>query len=199
MRVAAVDQGTTSTRCLVVEDGGPGASQAVYAPAASSGAGWVEHDPQELLQNIEEVLASAGPVGRDRNIQPGRKLPCLGCRDRRAALPVIVCRILGPQKRFQVQPSAEQRSRRSCGLSARPLLFRQQLAWLMENVPAVSSALASGRLRLGTTDAFFLNRLCGSFVTDLATASRTGLLDLKSCTWSRRDVRIAPRADAMPA
>ena len=51
-------------------------------------------------------------------------------------------------------------------------------------MPAVASAQASGRLRLGTTDAFFLDRLCGTFATDLATASRTGLLDLERGEWS---------------
>jgi glycerol kinase len=66
-----------------------------------------------------------------------------------------------------------------------PYFSASKLAWLVQNVPTVSSALAAGRLRLGTTDAFFLDRLCGSFKTDLATASRTGLLDLRTGAWSR--------------
>lgn len=52
-------------------------------------------------------------------------------------------------------------------------------------MPAVAEAHRLGRLRLGTTDAFFFDRLCGSFRTDRATASHTGLLDLASGTWSR--------------
>ena len=63
MRVAAIDQGTTSTRCLVIGDGG------AWRIAASRRhgqhhphAGWVEHDPEELLANIRAVLEAAGPV-----------------------------------------------------------------------------------------------------------------------------------------
>ncbi len=64
MRVAAIDQGTTSTRCLVIGDGG------AWRVAASRRhgqhhphAGWVEHDPEELHKaNIRAVLEAAGPV-----------------------------------------------------------------------------------------------------------------------------------------
>jgi len=54
----------------------------------------------------------------------------------------------------------------------------------LKHNPVVAQARAAGRLRLGTTDAFFLDRLTGSFRTDLATASRTGLLDLSTGDWS---------------
>ena len=63
MRVAAIDQGTTSTRCLVIEDGGKwriadSRRHAQHYPAP----GWVEHDPEELLGNVVNVLQAAGPV-----------------------------------------------------------------------------------------------------------------------------------------
>ena len=186
MRVAAVDQGTTSTRCLVVEDGGTWSiagslRHRQHHPAP----GWVEHDPQELLQNIEEVLASAGPVDAIAISNQGESCLAWDAETGEPLSPVIVWQDSRTAEALsRCSPSAEQRSKEVCGLPLDPYFSASKLAWLMENVPAVSSALASGRLRLGTTDAFFLNCLCGSFVTDLATASRTGLLDLKSCTWS---------------
>ncbi|MGH6805323.1 MAG: FGGY-family carbohydrate kinase, partial [Ensifer adhaerens] len=72
----------------------------------------------------------------------------------------------------------------SPGLPLDPYFSASKLAWLVKHLPAVGAALEAGRLRLGTTDAFFLDRLCGTFRTDLATASRTGLLDLSTGSWS---------------
>ena len=67
MRVAAIDQGTTSTRCLVIGDGG------AWRVAASRRhgqhhphAGWVEHDPEELLANIRAVLEVSIADKRER-------------------------------------------------------------------------------------------------------------------------------------
>jgi glycerol kinase len=76
-------------------------------------------------------------------------------------------------------------SRKICGLPLDPYFSASKLSWLLSNVPAVKQAYEAGRLRLGTTDAFFLDTLTGQFTTDLATASRTGLLDLGTRDWSR--------------
>lgn len=54
---------------------------------------------------------------------------------------------------------------------------------MVRSVPEVRAALRRGDLRLGTTDAYFLDRLAGTFATDVATASRTGLMRLDTCTW----------------
>ena len=81
-------------------------------------------------------------------------------------------------------PDAEALSRRICGLPLDPYFSASKLAWTLKNIPSVAAARKAGTLRLGTTDAFFLERLCGSFVTDCATASRTGSIDLASGDWS---------------
>jgi glycerol kinase len=186
MRVAAVDQGTTSTRCLVVDDGGTWNIAGTrrhrqHHPAP----GWVEHDPEELLQDIQAVLESAGPVDAIAISNQGESCLAWDAQTGEALSPVIVWQDSRTAEALsRLGSPAEQRSKAVCGLPLDPYFSASKLAWLVENVPAVSAALAAGRLRLGTTDAFFLNRLCGSFVTDLATASRTGLLDLQSCTWS---------------
>ncbi len=64
MRVGAIDQGTTSTRVLVLEEGGEPRivsrfEQRQHYPQA----GWVEHDPEEILRHIRSSLAAAGPCG----------------------------------------------------------------------------------------------------------------------------------------
>ncbi|MCB9947598.1 MAG: glycerol kinase, partial [Rhodospirillaceae bacterium] len=63
MRIAAVDQGTTSTRVLLVADGeAPRVAAAHRHAAHHPKPGWVEHDPEELLANIRRCLEAVGPV-----------------------------------------------------------------------------------------------------------------------------------------
>jgi len=58
-----------------------------------------------------------------------------------------------------------------------------KLAWLLQNIPAVQAAARGGYLRLGTTDAFFLDHLTGKFATDIITASRAPLLNVEPGAW----------------
>lgn len=186
MRVAAIDQGTTSTRCLVIEDGGEWSvvgtrRHAQHHPAP----GWVEHDPEELLRNAEAVLASAGNVDAIGISNQGESCLAWDAETGKPLSPVIVwqdSRTAG--ELAALPPAAEARSKAVCGLPLDPYFSASKLAWLIKHLPAVAAALKAGRLRLGTTDAFFLDRLCGTFRTDLATASRTGLLDLSTSNWS---------------
>jgi glycerol kinase len=69
------------------------------------------------------------------------------------------------------------------GLPADAYFSASKLGWLMRNNAAVAEAGRSGQLRLGTTDAFFLHNLTGHCVTDVTTASRTGLMNIESLSW----------------
>lgn len=186
MRAAAIDQGTTSTRCLVIEDGGTwrvagSRRHAQHHPAV----GWVEHDPEELITNITAVLEAAGPVDVIGIANQGESCLAWDAETGTALSPVIVWQDARTADDLaKLDPSTEQRSKEVCGLPLDPYFSASKLGWLLRNNPSVAETHASGRLRLGTTDAFFLDRLCGSFRTDIATASRTGLLDLKTGRWS---------------
>ncbi|KNY15834.1 glycerol kinase [Shinella sp. SUS2] len=197
MRVAAIDQGTTSTRCLVVEDGGAWTVAGTRRHAQHHPApGWVEHDPEELLRNIEAVLEGAGPVDAIGISNQGESCLAWDAETGKALSPVIVWQDARTADDLAaLPPAAEERSKSVCGLPLDPYFSASKLAWLVKNIPAVSTALQAGRLRLGTTDAFFLDRLCGTFRTDLATASRTGLIDLATGSWSEEmcDLHGVPR------
>jgi glycerol kinase len=186
MRVAAIDQGTTSTRCLVFDDGGAWRVAGTRRHQQMHPApGWVEHDPEELLQNVEDVLAAAGPVDSIAISNQGESCLAWDAMTGKPLSPVIVWQDARTASALaNYAPSAERRSKEVCGLPLDPYFSASKLSWLIRNIPAVSRALTDNCLCLGTTDAFFLNRLSGSFVTDMATASRTGLLDLATGTWS---------------
>jgi glycerol kinase len=71
---------------------------------------------------------------------------------------------------------------RASRLPLDPYFSAAKIAWLLQQ-PPVAAAAAAGRLRIGTTDAFFRARLTGRFETEPATASRTQLLDLEALAW----------------
>ena len=60
-----------------------------------------------------------------------------------------------------------------------------KLLWMMEHSPAVAEAVADGRAAFGTVDSWLIYNLTGGgvHVTDVTNASRTGLMDLRSCAW----------------
>lgn len=186
MRVAAIDQGTTSTRCLVIEDAG------VWRMAASlrhghhhPAPGWVEHDAEELLRNVRAVLREAGPVDCIGLANQGESCLAWAADTGEALSPIIVWQDARTADHLaQFDETARHLSKSIAGLPLDPYFSASKLAWLCQHVPAVARAQERGRLRLGTTDAFFLDRLCGTFATDIATASRTGLLDLQTGQWS---------------
>lgn len=186
MRIAAIDQGTTSTRCLLVDSSGlwslaGSRRHARYHPQP----GWVEHDPEELLHNVEAVLELAGKVDAIAICNQGESCLAWDADSGRPLSPVIVWQDARTADVLAgMDASALQRSKQISGLPLDPYFSASKLAWLIRNIPDVALALQQGRLRLGTTDAFFLDRLCGTFATDWATASRTGLLDIDSGQWS---------------
>lgn len=189
MSTLAIDQGTTSTRALIVDDNGqvrPLAAiehRQIY-PAASC----VEHDPNELLRNIFACLAAAGEVedlaaiGIDNQGES-----CLGWHadTGEAVTPVIVWQdartaaVTEQLKADGLEPFVLERA----GLPLDPYFSASKLGWIVREVPQARRLANQGKLRLGTTDAFFLQHLTGRSVTDITTASRTSLMNLAVADW----------------
>jgi glycerol kinase len=182
MNVLAIDQGTSSTKALVVSEGGEvlGEGNAPVHPQAGS-QGAVEQDPEELFQSIVDAgqaalqaagasveavgLANQGETVLRWDRENARPFgPALSWQDRRA---VSVTRDLEDQA---------DRLTELTGLPLDPYFAAPKLTWLRRE---------QGEEGVVTTvDAWLNQRLAGAFVTDAATASRTMLLDLESTTWS---------------
>lgn len=188
MRVAAIDQGTTSTRVLVADtDGTLEIACAVTHQQFHPQPGWVEHDPEELLANIRRCLEAAGPVDAIGIDNQGESCLAWDAETGAALSPVIVWqdnRTADVVGRLKDKGAASLTLSRA-GLPLDAYFSASKLAWIVDNVQAAKDALAAGRLRLGTTDAFFLDRLTGNFATDVTTASRTSLMNLETGKWDR--------------
>lgn len=185
MTIAAIDQGTTSTRVLIMDAYGrltpilslPHA-QATPAP------GHVEQDGTELLSNIRRCLeaASADVIGLANQ---GESCLAWDARDGRPIYPVIswqddrTAAVTAGLENAGAAPLVMGRA----GLPLDPYFSASKLGWIMKHVPPAAGLAAKGHLRLGTTDAFFRDRLTGQFETDIATASRTSLMNLETGEW----------------
>ncbi|WP_447921096.1 FGGY family carbohydrate kinase [Achromobacter aegrifaciens] len=186
MRFISVDQGTTSTRGLVLEPD----QSARIALALTHGtryphAGWVEHDPLELLANVRRCLEAAGPAAAAGLANQGESCLAWDRVTGEPLSPVIVWqdnRTADFVARLQAQ-GAQALTLARAGLPLDSYFSASKLAWLLENVPAVQAARRAGRLQLGTTDAFFLRNLTGQGATDVTTAARTSLMNLATGQW----------------
>jgi glycerol kinase len=186
MRVAAIDQGTTSTRVLVADtDGTLEIAHSVAHRQIHPHSGWVEHDPEELLANIKRCLDAAGAVDAIGIDNQGESCLAWDAETGASLSPVIVWqdnRTTDAIARLQDKGNAALTLSRA-GLPLDAYFSASKLAWIIQNIPAAKTALDAGRLRLGTTDAFFLDRLAGQFATDVTTASRTSLMNLRTGAW----------------
>lgn len=189
MSFLAIDQGTTNTRGIVFEPDGRAevvfqAAHEQYYPQP----GWVEHDPEQLLANVRgcfEAAAARGPLAAAGIANQGESCLAWDARTGEALAPVIVWqddRTAADTARLKAQ-GAEALTLERSGLPLDPYFSASKLGWILSHVPRARALAEAGRLRLGTTDAFFRNRLTGRFATDVSTASRTALMALDDCRW----------------
>lgn len=182
MHVLAIDQGTSSTKALVVAPDGTVLAEAeVAVHPRASGDGGVEQDPEELWQSLldagRQALAAAGvPVAvvglanQGETVlawerQDGQPLSAaISWQDRRA---LAICEQLQERGAWLQQLT---------GLPLDPYFAAPKMRWLRERVTRDGVCT--------TTDAWLTHRLCGAYVSDAATASRTLLLDLDAVEWS---------------
>ncbi|HET8892964.1 MAG TPA: FGGY family carbohydrate kinase [Gaiellaceae bacterium] len=184
--ILAVDQGTTGTTCLVVDDElnvrGRG-----YVPVslATPRPGWVEQDPEELWTSVERAaevaLADAGITAADLDalgIANQRETTIVW--DRRSGEPVypaIVWQDRRTAERCRDLPAERIRTR--TGLTCDPYFSATKLEWILRETGAC------GDLAFGTVDSWLVWKLTRGAVhaTDVTNASRTMLIDLTTLDW----------------
>ncbi|GAB4391402.1 MAG: glycerol kinase [Kiloniellaceae bacterium] len=193
MTIAAIDQGTTSTRALALQpDGTTRVVRAVEHRQIYPQPGWVEHDPEELIASIlacAEAVEMPEAFGIDNQ---GESCLAWNAETKEAISPVIVWQDSRTAEVIEKLKGdgAEALTLERAGLPLDAYFSAAKLAWIVEHVPEAKRLLAGGKLRLGTTDAFFLDRLSGRCVTDITTASRTSLMNLQSGQWDKELCRL---------
>ncbi len=185
--ILAIDQGTTGTTCLVIDDelrvrGRGYVEIEQFFPQP----GWVEHDPEELWSSVltaaEAALGAAGVGASGLNgigITNQRETTLVW--ERRTGRPVaraIVWQDRRTAERCRELPAELIRER--TGLVPDPYFSATKLEWLLARTDIPRKELA-----FGTVDAWLVWKLSGGrvHVTDITNASRTMLLDLATGDW----------------
>lgn len=191
--VLAIDQGTSSTKCLVLDRAGEVVAEG-SAPLGETcpKPGWVEQNPEAIWQSVADAVAatlaavdpaSIAAVGfstqRESLLlwdkQTGKALsPLLSWQDQRTS---DLARSIGT-------PDVRRRVREISGLPLDPMFSALKARWLLDAFDPRRERATRGELALGTVDSWLLFRLGGEHVTEVGNASRTQLLDTAAATWS---------------
>ena len=197
--VAAIDQGTTSTRAMIFDHSGRevGRHQLEHEQILPQ-AGWVEHNPVEIWERTASVLKT---VLNSTKLQAG-DLAALGITNQRETALVwdkntgrpYYNAIVWQDTRTDRIASALDRDgrgdviRRKAGLPPATYFSAGKVQWILENVDGVRDAAEKGDAIFGTADSWVLWNLTGGprggvHVTDVTNASRTMLMDLETLDW----------------
>jgi glycerol kinase len=192
-QVLAIDQGTTGTKAFTYDGEGR------FSPAVSfthqqiyPRAGWVEHDPQELLSHVQQSIRQAGEINAIGIDNQGETIVAWDARSGRPVYNAIVWqddRTKDVTDRLKAE-GGEALTLERAGLPLDPYFSASKLRWIIDHVDEAKQLLKEKRLRLGTSDAFFLDRLTGRFATDVTTASRTSLMSLDTLSWDEELCRL---------
>src|SRR5947208_1286068 len=210
--VAAIDQGTTSTRMIVFDRAGAAVCsdqrehRQIYPRP-----GWVEHDPEEIWARTKEVARGAlerGGLGRDDLAAVGitNQRETTIVWDRRTGRPLHNAIVWQDTRTDALcaqlaRDGGQDRFRERTGLPLATYFAGPKLRWLLDNVPGARQAAARGDALFGTVDSYLIWRLTGGreggvHVTDVTNASRTLLMDLHTLDWDDEILRALdlPRA-----
>jgi glycerol kinase len=189
LSVIAIDQGTTGTSAHRLRSDGTFETIAEFEHRQIyPQQGWVEHDPEELARHVDDILDQAGDAAAIGIANQGETVVAWDAATKRPIYNAIVwqdARTSDVTERLKAD-GAEELTLQIAGLPLDPYFSATKLRWLLDNVPEARELRRAGRLRLGTSDSFFLDRLTGRFATDLTTASRTSLMNLEMLQWDER-------------
>ncbi len=197
--VAAIDQGTTSTRCMIFDRAGKVAAldqkehQQIFPRP-----GWVEHNPLEIWARTQEVITGA----LSKSGLAARDLAAVGITNQRETT-VVWDRVTGQlvynaivwQHTRTADPSNKlartgrpDRFRRKAGLPPATYFSGPKIRWILDNVPGARARAKRGELLFGNVDSWLIWNLTGGpaggvHVTDVTNASRTMLMNLKTLDW----------------
>ena len=196
--VMAIDQGTTSSKAFIIDEGGEIVGQAGHAfQQIYPEPGWVEHDPMEIWETqkracrdaIENASIKAGDLAAV-GITNQRETTVVW--ERETGTPVTnaivwqcrrtsgLCEALIAQGRGDV-------IRQKTGLLIDAYFSATKLQWILQTVPRAMERAERGELCFGTIDSWLVFNLTGGKVhaTDPSNASRTMLFNIKEKTWDR--------------
>lgn len=198
--VAAIDQGTTSTRCMIFNHSGE--SVAIHQMEHEQifpNPGWVEHDPMEIWARTQDVVKGA----LERGGMTARDLAAVGITNQRETTVIWDKNTGKPYHNALVwqdtrnadivaemaKDGGQDRFRPQVGLPLATYFSGLKVKWLLDNVPEIRRAADAGDAIFGNIDTWVIWNLTGgpnggAHVTDVTNASRTMLMNLDTLSWN---------------
>ena len=199
--VAALDQGTTSSRAMIFDHAGRVvASSQMEHEQIYPEPGWVEHDPVELWARTQEVLEQAlSEAGATRD-----DIAALGITnqretavvwDRNTGEPVYNAIVWQDTRTDRIVAElagsgGQDRFRERSGLPLATYFSGPKVRWILENIDGARDRVEAGDLLFGNVDSWLIWNLTGGadgglHMTDVTNASRTLMMDLRSLSWDQ--------------
>src|SRR5271157_255389 len=199
--VAAIDQGTTSTRFIIFDHAGTVVAvdqkehQQIYPKP-----GWVEHDPLEIWARTQEVIQGALKKGRISL----KDIAAVGITNQRETTLVwerstgrpvynavvwqdtrtdVLCHLLA-------RDGGQDRLRGKTGLPLATYFSGPKIQWILENVTGARQKAEKGELLFGNVDTWVIWNLTGVHVTDVTNASRTLPMNLQTLDWDEDNLKL---------
>jgi glycerol kinase len=191
MLILAIDQGTTSTKALLVKEAGNSeVIGSIRHRQIHPHPGWVEHDAEELLTNVS-VLLEEGVKRGATGVALANQGETVVAWDRQTGRPIANAIVWQDQRTRDAVAALESEGHASLvlefsGLPLDPYFSATKLRWILDTSSEAQSLARQGRLGLGTSDSYFIERLTGRYATDVTTASRTSLMNLGTCRWEAK-------------
>lgn len=205
--VAAIDQGTTSTRFIIFDHEGNIVSvdqkehQQIYPKP-----GWVEHDALQIWQRTQEVMQ--GALSKARIIP--EQVAAIGVTnqrettvvwDRQTGLPVYNAIVWQDTRTDEIcnelaRQGGQDRFRAKTGLPLATYFSGPKIKWILDNVKGARIKAEKGELLFGNMDTWIIWNLTGQHITDVTNASRTLLMNLNTLDWDDEILKLLdiPRA-----
>jgi glycerol kinase len=195
--IAALDQGTTSSRCILFdrEQNMAGMAQKEFTQFYPQ-PGWVEHDPMEIWSSqygvLMEALAQSGAdAGELAGIGITNQRETAVVWDKDTGKPVYNAivwqcrRTAGLCEELKADPDFTAYVKDRTGLLIDAYFSATKVRWILDNVPGARERAEEGKLLFGTVDSWLIWKLTGGkvHVTDCTNASRTMLYDIRSLRW----------------
>jgi glycerol kinase len=192
--IAAIDQGTTSTRCILFDHAGSivAAEQDEHRQIYPQ-PGWVEHDALEIWERTQQVIRGALAKAEAESSD----VAAIGITNQRETTLVwekatgrpIYNAIVWQDTRTAdlcnklAESGGQDRLRDKTGLPLATYFSGPKIKWILDNVPGAHERAERGELLFGNMDTWLIWNLTGAHVTDVTNASRTLLMNLVTLDW----------------
>ncbi len=192
--IASIDQGTTSTRCILFDhQGNIVASEQKEHRQIYPQPGWVEHDGLEIWERTQTVI-----IGMLKKAAVKKEdIAAVGITNQRETTLIwekstgrpIYNAIVWQDTRTDsicadlAKEGGQDRLRPQTGLPLATYFSGPKIKWILDNIPGIRSHAQAGDLLFGTMDTWLIWNLTGQHVTDVTNASRTLLMDLQTLDW----------------